>query len=74
VRISQKKLLVQCSGSTYPLKAVRSALTEETVGNSSQFEGELAPLRGRTSWQGQLVRLEIQGRVFQNLALEVARP
>lgn len=50
------------------LKAVASTLTGETVGDTSQFEGEDANLKGLKSFDAELVAIEARGQVFKNVA------
>ena len=70
LRLKQATLELTSQGQTYPLAAQANVLTDEKVGNSSQFEGVLPGLRGASEWKAKIVHLEIQGQVLNQLPLD----
>ena len=53
---------------TVSLQAIANAATGETVGNTSQFRGEAAWLKGLTTFQATVDALEIRGSRFQSVS------
>lgn len=70
VRCKQQKLNLKVGEVGYELKAVANDLTGETVGDSSQFEGVVDSLKGRSQWQAELLDFEVRGSKFANLLLD----
>ena len=75
IRISASELTVTLySGGerrTLPLKAVANAGTGETVGNTSQFEGQADWLKKGGELNGELSGIEIRGTKFPNAAFQL---
>ena len=70
IRLKQAQLEMVQAGQTYRLRAVANPLTGETVGDSSQFEGDLPGLRGQTRWNAKLKELKIAGQTFSDVSVE----
>ena len=72
VRVAQETidLTVQLDSVTHELSlpAVADALTEETVGDSSQFAIQSSALVGVSAFQGSFGRIEGRGEVFESTA------
>jgi hypothetical protein len=51
------------------LRAVANSATGETVGDTSQFEGEADWLKNTGEFPGEIPAIEIRGTRFQNVAL-----
>ena len=72
VRVTQEAidLTVQLDSVTHELSlpAVADALTEETVGDSSQFAIQSSALVGVSTFQGSFGRIEGRGEVFESTA------
>lgn len=49
------------------LKAVASTLTGETVGDSSQFEGQDDKLKGLKEFDGKIAAVELKGKAFKDV-------
>lgn len=66
------EISVVAAGSTQQvtLTAQANAGTGETVGDTSQFQGESAGLRGLTNFTGTLHELEIRGASFRQVRFE----
>lgn len=71
VEISQSSLLVKVKAKggafTVKLKPVASALTGETVGNTSQFQGSFKKLKDLEKFEGTIVRIKAKGTDFKNV-------
>ncbi len=74
VRVAQPTIEIRIqapSGSfTEKLSAVESALTGETVGDSSEFQVESERLKGLQKFSGALARLEARGQTFTDVELK----
>ena len=67
LRTTQKQLNLKVDGETFVLQAVANPLTGETVGDSSEFEGEFPALKSRAKWEGKFAEITLQGQVYKNL-------
>ncbi len=72
VRLSVPSIAVEIeNGETafrVELAAVASALTGETVGDTSLFEGQDDRLKGRTTFSGRLPEIDIRGGTYNDVA------
>ncbi len=75
VRLAQDTIEVDLFGESMRgmvvLHAVANPLTGETRGDSSEFRGESQLLRGRTSFDGVIRRLDLKGTAVKQLAFNV---
>lgn len=69
VRVRQTELQLQGMDWGGSLKAVANALSEEKVGDTSQFSGSLPGLRGHSQWSGEIRSLTVSGRNFKHLPI-----
>lgn len=67
VRIGQKALQLVGKGWRGQLQAIANPLSDEKVGDTSQFAGSLPSLRGRSGWSGEVGNLTVNGRTFEHL-------
>lgn len=72
VRIKQTEIEVAVSPAkaeafTVKLKAVASTLTGETVGDSSQFEGQDDKLKDLKEFDGKIAAIELKGQAFKDV-------
>jgi len=70
VRIAAQSLVAVVDGRKIDLFAVGSALTGETPGNTSLFEGRDDALR-TSPVRGRIERVNVRGRTFAGIAFEV---
>ncbi|MEQ8766323.1 MAG: hypothetical protein RL885_20580 [Planctomycetota bacterium] len=72
VRITAEKLDLTLGDRSIVLHAVESALSGETVGDTSAFAGELVPRQDEAPpLGGSLTRIEVFGQTFENVAFEL---
>jgi hypothetical protein len=53
------------------LAPVASPLTGESAGDTSQFAGRHAGLRGAGTLKGRLAEITVKGQVFRDVAFEI---
>lgn len=70
LRSPQEALELKAEGKTYRLAAVANALTGETVGDSSQFQGELEGLKGKSEWKAELEEVQLLGTPHRSVELD----
>ena len=58
------------NGATFdlPLRAVENPLTGETVGNTSEFQGQADGLRGVEKFVGSIIAVTTKGQDFKNVS------
>lgn len=74
VRLEQETIEIDLPGDppgAVVLRAVANPLTGERSGDSSEFRGRSELLRGRTSFDGVIRRLDLRGAAVENLAFNV---
>ncbi|MCW5869395.1 MAG: hypothetical protein KIS61_19210 [Candidatus Eremiobacteraeota bacterium] len=71
VRLRQTELQLVGKDWNGKVKAVASPLSDEKGGDTSQFEGTLPALRGRSGWSGEIRTLTVRGRTFEHLPVAV---
>lgn len=69
VRIKQPELVVKGEGWETRLSGQSNSLSDEKVGDTSQFAGQVPALRGKKQWQAEVSLLEVFGRKFRRLPL-----
>ncbi len=67
VRIGQTELRLGGKDWNGKLHAIANVLSDEKIGDTSQFGGSLPSLRGRSEWSGEIGSLNIGGRTFERL-------
>ena len=71
VDVSQSFILIKtktkAASFTVRLKPVASPLTGETVGNTSQYQGSSAKLKGVVKFEGNIVRIKAKGMDFKDV-------
>jgi hypothetical protein len=67
VKVSAKKSDSGTTGTTISLKAVANPLTGETIGATSQYEGQSDLLKGAKKFHGTFKSVTIKGAEFKNV-------
>lgn len=69
VRLGQAELQLQGMDWSGSLRGVANSLSEEKVGDTSQFGGSLPGLRGHSEWSGEIRSLTVNSQTFEHLRI-----
>ena len=70
LRSPQKELQLKLGERLVKLASLANPLTGETVGDSSQFEGLIPELKGKSEWEAEVVEIELQGQTYRDLDVD----
>lgn len=70
VRLKQPELVLKGEGWETRLPGQPNSLSDEKVGDTSQFGGQVPALKGKKQWQAEVNLLEVFGRKFSHLPVQ----
>lgn len=72
VPLVQPSIRLLIGKQSYELPAQSNPLSGEKPGNSSEFAAQLSDLKNQKAWTGEVEMIELKGRKFPHLKLEIS--